>query len=43
MELGQLVDYCHEWDKVHSQESDGGTGRATRRKATQADIDAFFG
>jgi hypothetical protein len=46
MELGHLVDYCNEWDKIHNvgQTADGGqTQTPTRRKATQADWDAFFG
>jgi hypothetical protein len=47
MELGQLVDYCNEWDKIHNvgqTTADGGqTQTPTRRKATQADWDAFFG
>ena len=45
MELGQLVDYVVEWNNAHSEET-GGTKKKekdTRRKATQADWDAFFG
>lgn len=39
MTLGQIVDYCLEYDQLHSdgQKTEG------RRKATQADIDAYFG
>ena len=46
MELGQLVDYVIEWNNMHSEEIDGGGKKKandTRRKATQADWDAFFG
>lgn len=48
MELGQLVDYVIEWNNVHSEEGEGGGAKPkkekdTKRKATQADWDAFFG
>lgn len=40
MQLGAIVDYCIEYDRQQNAEKkkDGG-----RRKATQADIDAYFG
>ena len=42
MQLGAIVDYCVEYDnqqtKAEKEEQD-----LPRRKATQADIDAFFG
>lgn len=42
MQLGAIVDYCVEYDnqqtKAEKEEQD-----PPRRKATQADIDAFFG
>ena len=41
MELGQLVDYCDEWNRMHD-ESREETPTVTKRKATQADWDAFF-
>lgn len=45
MELGQLVDYVVEWNNIHSEEVEGGGNKKkdTKRKATQADWDAFFG
>ena len=49
MELGQVVDYCVEWNNVHEeQEVDSSTSnkkseQGTKRKATQADWDALFG
>lgn len=46
MELGQLVDYVIEWNNIHSEEVEGGEKpkeKDTKRKATQADWDAFFG
>ena len=46
MELGQLVDYVVEWNNVHSEEVEGYDNKKTKdtkRKATQADWDAFFG
>jgi hypothetical protein len=46
MELGQIVDYVVEWNEVHSDETDGDSKKKpkeTKRKATQADWDAFLG
>lgn len=39
MTLGQIVDFCLEYDEMH----EGGSKANTRRRATQADIDAYFG
>lgn len=50
MELGQIVDYCLTWNEIHD-ESDDDSARSKpsskrkevkKRKATQADWDAFF-
>lgn len=41
MQLGTVIDYCIEYDRQQSEgkkKKDGG-----RRKATQADIDVYFG
>ena len=45
MELSQLVDYIIEWNNVHSEEvgDEKEKPKDTRRQATQADWDAFFG
>lgn len=48
MELGQIVDYVVEWNNIHSDETDGDSDskkkpKDTKRKATQADWDAFLG
>lgn len=49
MELGQIVDYCIEWNKIHEEQEEGDSSsgnkaeQGTKRKATQADWDALFG
>ena len=47
MELGQLVDYVVEWNNIHEEEGEAGSGsgkeKVNKRKATQADWDAFLG
>lgn len=46
MELGQAVDFCIEWNKVHKDEIEDQNGKETKhgtRKATQADWNAFLG
>lgn len=47
MELGQIVDYCTEWNRIHESDNQDGKSKkkekVTKRKATQADWDAFFG
>lgn len=47
MELGQIVDYCTEWNRIHEPEDSEKGGKkkekVKKRKATQADWDAFFG
>lgn len=43
MELGQLVDYCDEWNRLHDQSGENNKKeKVHKRKATQADWDAFF-
>ena len=45
MELGQIVDYCTEWNNAH-KESDSNSNNeegVTVRDATQEDWDEFFG
>ena len=47
MELGQVIDFCIAWsdrqEQARKQEEKDERERNGRRKATQADIDAFFG
>ncbi len=50
MQLGQVVDFCISYnermeraEKEASKESASGKGGGRKRKATQADINAFFG
>lgn len=47
MELGQLVDFCIEYNKRHDYDQDPQTGeekeKVTVRKATQADMDTMWG
>jgi hypothetical protein len=40
MQLGAIVDYCIEYD---NQQNRADNDEPTKRKATQADINAFFG
>lgn len=47
MELGQVIDFCIAWsdrqEQARKQEKEAEREQNGRRKATQADIDAFFG
>lgn len=48
MEMGQVVDFAIEWNEAHKINDSPGKGtkqeeKPKRRKATQADIDAFWG
>ncbi len=45
MELGQLVDYVTEYNRMHDYETSGSKkeDKPKRRMATQADWDAFWG
>lgn len=44
MQLGEVVDYCIEWYKMHEPpETGAGKKKPKKRKATQADWDAFLG
>ena len=45
MTLGQVVDYCIEWQNVHHPPEAGQTSRKQKatRKATQSDWDSFLG
>lgn len=44
MTIGQVLDYCIEYNNRHQQAEQQGThGRASKRKATQADINAWLG
>ena len=40
MQLGAIVDYCIEYD---NQQNRADNDEPAKRKATQADINAFFG
>lgn len=40
MDLGTILDYCIEWNEVHSQKEEKQTGI---RDATQEDIERYFG
>lgn len=42
MDIGQIVDYCIEFNEAH-EIKDEKQKADTRRAATQADWDAFFG
>lgn len=41
MQLGQVIDYCIEYDNQEQQADK--KSEPKKRRATQADIDAFFG
>jgi len=51
MEIGQIIDYVEEYNRMHKLSDRSGSGRNkqkekepdTRRAATQADWDAFLG
>ena len=45
MELGQLVDYVTEYNRMHDYKDPGSKkeDKPKRRKATQADWDSFWG
>ena len=46
MQLGQIVDFCVEYNNRQERaekQREREEKRGTRRKATQADINAFFG
>lgn len=43
MEIGQVVDYCLEWNDVRKIGGGKKEKSPERRKATQADWDAFLG
>lgn len=42
MQLGAIVDYCVEYDNQHNK-SEKKQEKPTLRRATQAEINAFFG
>ena len=45
MDIGQVVDYCKEWNIMHKIDTgkSGKSAEPKRRKATQTDWDAFLG
>ena len=44
MQLGQIVDYCIEVENQETRaEKKKGKGKHIRKRATQEDINAFFG
>lgn len=52
MEIGQIIDYVEEYNRMHKLNERSGSGKNknkkekepdTRREATQADWDAFLG
>lgn len=43
MDLGAILDFCAEWNKIHDIKEDGGKKKPKVRDATQEDIDAFLG
>lgn len=42
MEIGQIVDYCIQWNEIHDPD-DTKKKRKNKRKANQADWDSFLG
>ena len=42
MDIGQILDYCIIYNEMHDL-GDEGEKKAKKRKATQADWDAFLG
>lgn len=46
MEIGEFVDFCIEWNEWNLPDDEGSKDKkeeVTKRKATQADWNAFFG
>lgn len=50
MTIGQLVDFCVEWNEINNPEQQKNSEKVTKKKdgsrvrtATQADWDAFWG
>ena len=43
MQMGQLVDFVITYNERQKQSETDEAGRLSKRRATQADIDAFFG
>lgn len=43
MTVGQLVDFCIDYNKRNKESNDKKPEKPKRRRATQAEIDAFFG
>ncbi|WP_088271264.1 hypothetical protein [Enterococcus wangshanyuanii] len=41
MDIGQCLDYIQEWIDEKTSDDDSGKRSAKKRKATQADFDAF--
>lgn len=43
LDLGAILDFCNEWNEVHSIEEEENSGKPKIRDATQEDIDRFLG
>lgn len=42
-ELGHVVDYCIDWNEAHDPDEKKKKKKKAKRKATQADWNAFLG
>lgn len=43
MDLGHIIDYCIEYNRLHDLGEDDKEDKPKKRKANQRDWDAFFG
>ena len=43
MDIGHILDYCILYNEMHDLGGDGEKEKTKKRKATQADWDAFLG
>lgn len=43
MTVGEIVDYCIEYNDIHGGKDEKETEKPKTRKATQSDWDAFWG
>jgi len=43
MQIGQIVDFCVAYNERHKEETEPERSKPKKRRATQKEIDAYFG